>query len=152
MLTGNPEVNKIYHFAVYPGGDGQLAIYTVPLLYLLMLYHTWRVRRLNFELFQSMTGLSFLLIALLTPASPGWFIWCLPFLVLYQFSGGFIAMGLTTVFTVLYVLNTLLGAPLFVNNGTIFDLTQILQINTEAVRHFRSLLLTGMTATGIVLA
>ena len=61
-------------------------------------------------------------------------------------------MGLTTVFTVLYVLNTLLAAPLFANNGNIFDLTQILQINTEAVRHFRSLLLTGMTATGIVLA
>ena len=87
MLANNPEVEKIYQLSVslVPG----TAIYLVPLAYLLMLYAAWRVKRINFELFNGILGMSFLLVVLLTPASPGWFIWTLPLLVTYQSASEF---------------------------------------------------------------
>lgn len=150
MLLGNPEIGKIYHLSVETGNH--LVVYAVPLLYLLMLYYTWRVRRLNFELFQSMTGLAFLLIVLLTPASPGWFIWCLPFLVLYQYNSDRTAIGLSTLFTLLYVLVTLLGSDIRLASGVIISPAQWLPDGVDSVHRYRSLLLTAMTAIGIVLA
>jgi len=47
MLLGNPEMGKIYQLAI--GLAGNVSIYVVPLIYLIMLYLAWRVRRLNFE-------------------------------------------------------------------------------------------------------
>jgi uridine kinase len=152
MITGNPEMNKVYQFTINVSKDGQLAVLAVPLLYLLMLYHTWRIRRLNFELFHSMTGLSFLLLVLLTPASPGWFVWCLPFLVLYQFNGGLLTYALTTIFSLLYTLTTLIGTPLHLYNGKIIDFYSLLNTHPDARQFIQSLILTGMIGTGIVLA
>jgi len=76
MLFSNPEMDKVYQFVVRVGGN--LSIYVAPLAYLLMLYAAWRVRRMNFELFQSTLGIAFLAVILLTPASPSWFIWAIP--------------------------------------------------------------------------
>jgi Gpi18-like mannosyltransferase len=82
MLFSNPEMGKIYRLALSLGDH--ISIYIVPLIYLILLYQIWQVRRLNFHLFQATIGIAFLLIVLMTPASPGWFVWCIPFLVLYQ--------------------------------------------------------------------
>lgn len=82
MLFSNPEMGKIYQLALSLGDH--ISIYIVPLIYLILLYQVWQVRRLNFHLFQATIGIAFLLIVLMTPASPGWFVWCIPFLVLYQ--------------------------------------------------------------------
>lgn len=149
MLLSNPEMGKVYQFALMIGKD--VSVYVVPLVYLVMLYGAWRVRRMNFELFQSMLGMSFLLVVLLTPASPGWFIWAMPLLVSYQAMSGRVAIVLSGAFSAFYVLSTLLALPtlpfgLGQANTAIFGVTGRLEM------HLTSLLHTAMVAIGIVLA
>jgi uridine kinase len=150
MLLGNPEMGKIYQLAI--GLAGNVSIYVVPLLYLVMLYLSWRVRRLNFDLFQANTGMALLLIVLMTPASPGWFVWCLPFLALYQAMSGRMAILLVGIFSVTYVLSTLLVTPLKFANGNELALGAALQASGQLASQATSLLHTGMVAIGLVLA
>lgn len=150
MLLGNPEMGKIYQLAI--GLAGNVSVYLVPLSYLIMLYLAWRVRRLNFDLFQATLGMAFLLIVLITPASPGWFVWCLPFLALYQAMSGRMAIFLVGVFSAAYVLSTLLVTQLQFANGRDFALGAALHIPGQLGSHTASLLHTGMVAIGLVLA
>jgi uridine kinase len=105
MLLLNPEMGKVYQFALQVGAG--TVLYVMPLAYLLMLYLAWRVRRMNFELFSTLLGLGFLLVVLLTPASPGWFVWIVPALVAYQAGSGRAAIALTAAFSLLFVLENL---------------------------------------------
>jgi len=150
MLLGNPEMGKIYQLAI--GLAGNVSIYVVPLIYLIMLYLAWRVRRLNFDLFQATTGMAFLLIVLMTPASPGWFVWCLPFLALYQAMSGRMAIFLVSVFSAAYVLSTLLVTSLQFADGRRFALGVALHVPGQLGSHTASLLHTAMVAIGLVLA
>jgi uridine kinase len=150
MLLNNPEMGKIYVLALDLGSH--TSVYIVPLVYLLMLYYAWRIRRLNFELFQAIAGLVFLMIVFMTPASPGWFVWSIPFLVFYQATSGRMAITLTATFSGLYVLSTLINSPLRLSGGGEFDVHQVLHLSNQVGSHARSLLLTGMVAIGIVLA
>ncbi len=149
MLLSNSEMIKVYQF-VLNIGDGTF-IYILPLTYLLMLYGAWRVRRMNFELFRSILGIAFLLVLLLTPASPGWFIWIMPLLVIYQINNGKIAIALCGTFSLLYVLNTLLLIPEVVLN--IHPPEHItLHLPDSFKIHIISLISTAMTAIGMILA
>lgn len=103
MLFGNAEMSKIFYLSMQIG-KGTVA-YIVPILYFCLLYMSWRIRPLNFELFSILIGVSFLLIVLLTPTSPGWFVWAMPFLVLYQARGDKIAITLTALFSLGYLIN-----------------------------------------------
>ncbi len=150
MLLENPEMGKIYQLAI--GLAGNVSIYVVPLLYLVMLYVAWRVRRLNFDLFQAITGMAFLLIVLMTPASPGWFVWCLPFLALYQAMSGRMAILLVGMFSATYVLSTLLVMQLKFANGNELALGAALQASGQLGVQAASLLHTVMVAIGLVLA
>jgi uridine kinase len=150
MLFGNPEMGKIYQLAV--GLAGNTSIYVVPLIYLVILYLVWRVRRLNFNLFQATTGMAFLLIFLMVPSSPGWFLWCLPFLVLYQAMSGRIAILLVGIFSGVYVLSTLLVTQLEFANGREFALAAALHVPGQWGNHAASLLHTAMVAIGLVLS
>jgi uridine kinase len=149
MLVSTPEIGKIYALTMSLGTHS--AIYLVPLIYLLMLYYAWRVRRPNFDLFQSTTGLAFLMIVFMTPASPGWFLWSVPFLIFYQAMSGRIAIALTTVFSILYALSTLISTPLKLASGREFNIKQELQLTDQLSTHLGALLITGMVAIGIIL-
>lgn len=145
MLASNPEIEKIYQLSISLVRD--TAVYLVPLSYLLMLYAAWRVRRMNFELFNAILGIAFLLVVLLTPASPGWFIWILPLLVAYQVSDDRAAIYLTSTFSALYVLS----AILFVSSHQMASLLPTLGLDGISSR-IASLTHTTLVATGIVLA
>lgn len=150
MLIGNPEMGKVYQLAIHL--TGTISVYVVPLIYLVMLYLTWRVRRLNFELFQATTGMAFLAIVLMTPASPGWFVWCIPFLVFYQSVSGRVALILVSAFSWLYVLSTLLMIPIQCANGYEFFLSSILHVSRNFENKAVSFLHTFVTAIGLILA
>jgi len=150
MLLGNPEIGKIYQLAI--GLAGNVSIYVVPLIYLIMLYLAWRVRRLNFDLFQATIGMTFLMIVLMTPASPGWFVWCLPFLALYQAMSGRMAILLVSIFSAAYFLSALLVTPLQFASGREFALGVALDVPGQLGSHTASILHTGMVAIGLVLA
>ncbi|MCC6212779.1 MAG: uridine kinase [Burkholderiales bacterium] len=110
MLFGNPELAKVYDIS-FSVGQGH-EVYLLPLVYLLVLFGAWRIRRTSFDLLVALLGIAFLMVLLLTPASPGWFLWVLPFLVLYQVRSDRVAVGLVAVFSLLFIgINGLL-APL----------------------------------------
>ncbi len=151
MLASNPEVEKIYQLSISLVRD--TTVYLVPLAYLLMLYAAWRIKRMNFELFSAILGIAFLLVVLLTPASPGWFIWILPLLVAYQVSGDRAAVYITSIFSILYALS----AVLFVDTQLEVVLQALDMQNTVGDVHLIgsrliSLTHTALVATGIVLA
>ena len=148
MLASNPEVEKIYQLSISLVRN--TAVYLVPLSYLLMLYAAWRVKRMNFELFNAILGMAFLLVVLLTPASPGWFIWILPLLVSYQVSGDRAAIYITSLFSLLYVLS----AILFTGAVQLDLIMHAPGINNLSLPNSRliSLTHTALVATGIVLA
>jgi uridine kinase len=151
MLLRNPEISKVYVLALNFGSNN--TVYIVPLVYAFMLYYTWRVRRLNFELFQSLTGLAFMMIVLITPATPGWFVWSIPFLVFYQAIGGQMGVVLTVAYSSLYVMSTLINSPLHISGGGEFDIASLaLHDSNPLIAPVRPLLLTGMFAIGILLA
>lgn len=145
MLFSNPELSKIYELRLVLGED--LSIYLVPLAYILVLYAAWRVKRLNYNLFYALSGLALLLIVLLTPASPGWFIWTLPLLVAYQLMSDSVSIALVGSFSFLYVLSclALLNLPNY--------LRLVFNIGLSVVPHiYISLIHTLMVVVGLIVA
>lgn len=149
MLLHNPEMNKIYAMTLQMGNN--IVIYVLPIVYLLMLYLAWHIRRINFELLNLLFGLSFLLVILLTPASPGWFIWVIPLLILYQSKKGNIATVLVTGFTVSYVIINLISSPAPSIFNSAFFSNYINQINHSLGPQKIALLYTLLIAFGIIL-
>ncbi|WP_194791200.1 uridine kinase [Pseudomonas sp. UFMG81] len=150
MLFDNPEMAKVYSLAFDLGN--RVSIYVVPLVYLITLYAAWRVRRLNYDLFSSILGLVFLLIVLATPASPGWFLWAVPFLVQYQARSDRTAIFLTSLFAGVFALGTLLDAA----QVLLPENWQLLLVEWQGgvgmAHHITSLLNTALVAIGIILA
>jgi uridine kinase len=105
---------------------------------------------MNFELFESVLGMAFLLVVLLTPASPGWFIWVVPLLVAYQVISDRISVILCTIFSTLYVLTTLLSLLPMRFNSVLggFGMPLPFEMGGSIV----SLAHTAMIAVGIILA
>lgn len=150
MLYNNPEIGKVYTLAFSIGATTHL--YVVPLAYLLMIYAAWRIKRPNFELFHAMLGLVFLLVVLMTPASPGWFIWTIPPLVAYQAASNRVAVAITGLFSLLYVVSALLVTP-----DVKLIVEQLLSLPHGVSQwlfssKLASLVHTAMVATGVILA
>ncbi len=102
MLFSNPEMTKIYSLAISYGADSK--IFIVPIAYLMTVFFAYRVKRLNFSLFYTLLGVSFLTLILLTPAAPGWFLWGIPILVLFQLGNTRWAIPFTLIFSFLYII------------------------------------------------
>jgi uridine kinase len=149
MLFSNPEMGKVFRVAINLGGN--IFIYVVPLIYLVMLYLVWRVRRINYNLFHATMGMAFLLIVLLTSSSPGWFIWSIPVLVVYQATSGRIAIILVGIFSSLYVLSSLLAMPINIAGMGVINLDSYLHLSERLGHTSISLLQTILLATGVVL-
>lgn len=149
MLFENPEMRKIYNLAL---NIGDIAIIIIPLLYFVSLYLVWSFKRPNFDLFVSILGIAFLFLVLINPASPGWFIWSIPFLALYQSKSGRTAIILTLVYSFLYMLGSLFSKKLYFINGYEFDLPLILNNSFIYSPITVSLLHTLMIGFGIILA
>jgi len=82
MVVNNREAGKIFWLFI-PMGD-TLRIYITPLVYLLLLYSAWRLRRMNFDLLLATLGVAFCVVILLTPPAPGWFLWISPMLAIHH--------------------------------------------------------------------
>ncbi|GGF66651.1 hypothetical protein GCM10011332_20940 [Terasakiella brassicae] len=150
MLLSNAEMYKVYHLSVSINQDVQ--IYILPVIYLLVVYGTWRIRRISFDLFFALLGIAFFSIVLLTPASPGWFMWIVPLLVWYQNLSDRVATMLVLIFTGLYVLSSLMivPSPFYHIGGD--ELIQVYGNITSLVNgHHVALLHTALFVIGIIL-
>lgn len=150
MVSGTPEAQKVLDVVLPING---MDIYLLPLAYLIVVYAAWRVRRMSFHLLLSLLGLGFFLVLLLTPASPGWFVWVVPFLVVHQISAGGSAVIISSLFSLVYF-----GFQMVHAEGSMLPVFDIDAAVPWAARlgledsNLSSLWLTGMTACGIVLA
>ena len=149
MLFGNPEVSKIFTLSL-PTSEF-FVLYIVPMLYLIMLYFVWRVKRLNFNLFRVMIGMVFLFLVLMIPASPGWFVWSIPFLVQSQAHNDKKLLIIIFVFSVLYVLSTLLVNPVNLLDHKAYDLFSILSFSESQMMNLSSIIHTFVFASGLIL-
>ena len=143
MLFGNPEIPKLYQFALQLNSN--IYIYLAPFAYAISVYTAWSVKRMNFDLFQATLGIGFLTIILLTPASAGWFIWPLPLLVYYQAVGNRRALLLCGLFSILFAIINLFPSEI---------IEQLLAQNVasmSAASKISSLLHTLLLATGSIL-
>jgi uridine kinase len=150
MVLGTPEMDKIYNVAVRL--DERLQVYVLPLVYLVMLFAAWRVRRMSFDLLIAILGLAFFLVLLLTPASPGWFLWVMPFLVLHQLGEGRTGIGLVTGFSLLFIAFNLLESTGAAVPALGLNLRPPLATLIDLSPHFSSLVLSLLVATGVVLS
>lgn len=101
MVLGTPETREIFssEIAITP----ELSVYVLPLVFLALFYWAWRIRRLNFEMLWTFSGLAFLALYLLTTAAPGWMIWLMPFLALHVARGGVMHRLVFWTFTAAYL-------------------------------------------------
>ena len=150
MLVHNPEMAKIYALEVDLGGG--VSIYVVPVVYLVSLYVMWRIRRFDFTIFLSATGLAFLSVVLFTGGSAGWFLWTVPFLACYSVSHGRAAAALVASFSAAYALSALLSAPVHTWGGWVFDLREAVPWGAARGDRMSSLVQSGMVGIGVVLA
>ena len=144
MLWQNPEMQNIYQL-MFRMNNGQL-LFVVPAIYVLMLYAVWSMGRLNFDLFLTGTGISFLLVTLFAATSPGWFIWNMPFLMFCVSIGSLSTRLLAGGFVGLYLFSISVSTPLHLANDTLLD------ISVFVPERLPSLLHTGLIVTGVVLA
>lgn len=137
-ISGNEEALKIWAPVLKVGE--QSAVLLVPLAYVAALYLIWRLRRVNFSLFEASLGLVFLVVVLTVQSSPGWYLWVLPLLLAIN-SDSLRRTGLLVwLFGVAFVLT---NSPAILDSfGVNLALTE-LQLN---------LLHTCLIATGFLLA
>ena len=81
-----------------------LIIFVLPLTFFIIIYSMWRIKRSNFTLLTSITSLAFLISTLMMPPSPGWYLWALPFLIIYQIKTDINGKLLISLFTILPIL------------------------------------------------
>lgn len=150
MILGTPEIDKVYELSARLSEE--ISIYLTPLVYLLMVYATWRLRRINFELLIAILGVSFFIVVLMTPASVGWYLWVVPFLAAHQRQAGLPGVVLTAFFALLLIPYHMVYSQGAAIPALGLDLSlQDLAIATLPSQHLRSLWLTVLTATGVVL-
>jgi uridine kinase len=129
MVMDNREVGKLYWLFIKMGKDN--LIFLTPLVYLLLLYFFWRIRRINFDLLLAAMGVAFSIVILMTPSPPGWYLWLVPIFTLHQSrygSGAVLVIGIFSfIFISYHLLNTsgassilfdfsLFKAPVFYNS------------------------------------
>ena len=151
MVLGTPEAQKVFQLA-FDLGSG-LKIYVLPVVYLLVLFWAWRLRRMSFDLLTAVLGIVFLLVVLLTPASPGWFLWAAPFLALHAGQTGSRGLILVTALSVLQALLTLIQFPGASIPALGLDLTAPLaSVLAFKDAHYTSLLVSVFFALGLFIA
>ena len=146
MLSNNSELEKIYWLSFDIGEN--ISVYLIPFLYIILLYSIWRIKRLNFNLFFSTTGLSFFLIVLMTPASPGWFIWIIPFLVFYQSKSDKTSIFLVSLFSLIYCAHILLLNPMYIRS----DVMLLSSLTDDSFKNITSLIQTFSIAFGALIS
>ena len=101
MVINNREAEKIYWLFIKMNKDN--LIFLTPLVYSLLLYSFWRIRKANFDLLLASMGVAFSVVILMTPAPPGWYLWLVPIFTLHQCRYGVGAVSLISIFSFLFV-------------------------------------------------
>ena len=150
MILGNREIARLFHLTL-PFGD--IALYLTLFLFGIALYAVWRLQRMNFELMFALTGMSFFVLVLMTPAPVGWYLWLLPFFVAHQIRSQPYHAILVMTFSLLVV-----GYHLVVSWGAALPLLGIDfsdgladSLALQFTNHQKSLWITTVTLAGFII-
>ena len=136
MVIENREAGKIY--TLFIDMSNGVLIYLTPLVYLLLLYFFWRIRRINFELLIAAMGVAFSIIILMTPSTPGWYLWLAPIFAIHQSRYGFGAVTLVGVFSLLFISFHVLqnsGSDFLFYNFGLFDLPNFYNSQVKSLHY-----------------
>jgi uridine kinase len=107
MVLGTPEKDKVFALALQ---YGEHAFYVMPMAFAGLVFATWRIRRFNFSILYELIGVGFFVLFLLTPASPGWALWLMPFVVVHLTrtiaTGWLLAFGFSFLFVAFHLLTS----------------------------------------------
>ena len=151
MVFKNPNISNTLSLSLEISESSK--IYLLQILFGIVCYFVWKVRRLNFDLFMAINGVAFLSLVILTPSASGWFIWSIPFLIFYQALSGRGSVLMFTIFSGLFVASIALKEKFYFFNGSVIDL-RFLTNNLSFFTHQQLLevLDTCIFTIGIVLA
>lgn len=136
MVLENREVDKLYSLFIHI--DEQTLIFFVPIVYLLLLYFFWRIRRVNFDLLIAVMGVGFSVIILMTPSPPGWYLWLVPILAIHQSQQGAGAKMLVGIFSLLFISYNLLytsGANILLFDYDIYNFESLLTAHMRSIHY-----------------
>lgn len=151
MVTGSPEIRKIYNVAIDLGAG--LKVYLLPLIYTVLLYGAWRIERMSADLLFALLGIVFFAVLVLTPASSGWYLWVIPFLVGFQVRADKFSALLGWAFSLCFVVTNVLFASGALLRPLNLDLrVPLVLTTTPEAAHLHSLMLTLTCATAILIA
>ena len=148
MVLDNREVGKLYWLFLEMGAN--IHIYLTPLVYVLLLYFFWRIRRINFDLLFAVMGVAFSIIILMTPSSPGWYLWLVPIFTIHQSRYGSGAILIIGVFSFLFISYHFLhtsGASIFTYDLSIFTKAPYLDNSFFQSLHYTFLVGSGLLIT-----
>ncbi len=147
MVLATPTKGAILWFQIPL--DENLKIFILPFTFLLIIYSMWRIKRSNFTLLSSITGLVFLISTLMMPPNPGWYLWALPFLIIYQIKTDINGKLLISFFTLLPIL-IIFPKDKF-SNFSFFNLG--FEYNTNLINNLnQNLIYTLFISLGVVIA
>jgi uridine kinase len=147
MVLNNREVGKLYWLYINMGKDS--LIFLTPLVYLLLLYFFWRIRRINFDLLFAAMGVAFSVVILMTPSPPGWYLWLVPIFTLHQSRYGSGAVVIISIFSFIFISYHLLHTS--GSNSILFNFSSF---NISALQNSfaQSLHYTLMVGLGLLIA
>ena len=147
MVLDNREVGKLYWLYINMGKDN--LIFLTPLVYLLLLYFFWRIRRIKFDLLLAAMGVAFSVVILMTPSPPGWYLWLVPIFSLHQSRYGSGAVVIIGIFSFLFI-----SYHLIHTSGANFILFDFSSLNISFLQNSftQSLHYTLMGGSGLLIA
>ena len=113
MILNNQEMSRIFDLLIVLPNDSK--IYIVPVIFTILFFYCLTIKRINFEIFIVIQGLSFLITVLMVPSSLGWFLWAFPLIIYYQKEPNFFRTMLVMLFSLFFVINSSLD--IIINNS-----------------------------------
>lgn len=150
MVINSPESKKLFFLDVNYGDE--LSLFILPTVFLIIIYIFWRLQKINLELLCVSIGIGFFSILIFLPPSPGWFLWVVPFITLFQIKSSenqFLSSIPFYFFFIIYYFLYATGANSeFLN----FDLSQPLKYNLLFNDNIvGSIIFTGLQISGLII-
>ncbi len=148
MILTNQEMSKIFDLVILL--PNQSEIFIVPIIFLFLFFYCFTIKRINFEIFIVIQGLAFFITVLLVPSSLGWFLWALPLIIYYQRDAKILRILLVILFSLLFVIHSLINSLQFNIQNLNFDSTKLILYDNYL--DLASIIYTGMFTTGVLLS
>ncbi len=147
MVINNQETEKIYSLFIRMNNDN--LIFLTPIVYSILLYYFWRIRKANFDLLLASMGVAFSVVILMTPAPPGWYLWLVPIFTIHQCRYGSGAVTLISIFSFLFISYHLINS-----NGIDLNFFNSYRLDLSFFQSsfIQSLHYTLLTGTGVLIA